>query len=286
MKLLIAHDGSSHSIAAIADLARCGLPRSGTVRVLSVADAWQAGAGDAAAAATADLAEPLRAQMHQARAVAGHGRELVAAQLPGWRVEAVVTVGSPAWEIIHAADEWKPDLVILGETGTGRLERIVFGTTTSQVVNHVRCSVRVSRPRAAPQGPVRIMIGADGSEPSMVAARAVAARAWPEGSEARIVVVLDGWLLQALNPDAAEADRSASIIADVTTALGGSGLAISHVTREGDPKAVLPAEALGWNADCIFIGPKGRSGVERLLLGSVAVATASRASCSVEIVRG
>jgi nucleotide-binding universal stress UspA family protein len=54
---------------------------------------------------------------------------------------------------------------------------------------------------------------------------------------------------------------------------------------DGDPKKVLLREAETWNADCIFLGARGLNHGGRWLLGSVASAVASRATCSVEIVR-
>lgn len=44
-------------------------------------------------------------------------------------------------------------------------------------------------------------------------------------------------------------------------------------------------EANTWGADCIFVGAKGTTGIDRLLLGSVSSAVSVRAHCSVEVVR-
>jgi len=63
------------------------------------------------------------------------------------------------------------------------------------------------------------------------------------------------------------------------------GLTVSSVIKEGDPKHVLLDEAERWGADCIFVGARGLSRVERFLLGSVSAAVAARAHCSVEVVR-
>jgi len=63
------------------------------------------------------------------------------------------------------------------------------------------------------------------------------------------------------------------------------GLTVSSVITEGDPKHVLLDEAEHWGADCIFVGARGLSRVERFLLGSVSAAVAARAHCAVEVVR-
>jgi len=78
------------------------------------------------------------------------------------------------------------------------------------------------------------------------------------------------------------ADRA---VAAVSEQLQSAGLiATSHV-EEGDPKRVLVDVAERWKADCIFVGAKGHSGLERFLLGSVSAGVAMRAPCSVEVVR-
>ena len=58
----------------------------------------------------------------------------------------------------------------------------------------------------------------------------------------------------------------------MATPLRTRGLTVSSVIKEGDPKHVLLDEAEHWGADCIFVGARGLSRVERFLLGSVAAA--------------
>jgi nucleotide-binding universal stress UspA family protein len=64
-----------------------------------------------------------------------------------------------------------------------------------------------------------------------------------------------------------------------------SGLVVSSVVKEGDPRQVLIDEAEQWEADCIFVGARGLRSFERFLLGSVSTAVVARAHCSVEVVR-
>ena len=64
-----------------------------------------------------------------------------------------------------------------------------------------------------------------------------------------------------------------------------AGLLADVVTEPGDPKELLIQQAEQWQADCIFLGARGLTRMERMLLGSVSSAVASRAHCSVEVVR-
>ena len=63
------------------------------------------------------------------------------------------------------------------------------------------------------------------------------------------------------------------------------GLTVSPVLREGHPKDVILDEAERWGADLIVVGSHGYGTIKRLFLGSVSLAVATNASCSVEIVR-
>jgi nucleotide-binding universal stress UspA family protein len=64
-----------------------------------------------------------------------------------------------------------------------------------------------------------------------------------------------------------------------------TGLTVSSIIKPGDPKVVLLEEAAHWEADCLVVGARGLSHIERFLLGSVAAAVATRAPCSVELIR-
>jgi nucleotide-binding universal stress UspA family protein len=68
--------------------------------------------------------------------------------------------------------------------------------------------------------------------------------------------------------------------------LRATGLEVQEpVMRMGDPKRLVVDEANAWSADCIFVGARGLSRMQRVLLGSVSGAVAARATCSVEVIR-
>jgi nucleotide-binding universal stress UspA family protein len=53
----------------------------------------------------------------------------------------------------------------------------------------------------------------------------------------------------------------------------------------GSPKEAILDEAERWGADLIVVGSHGYGAIQRLFLGSVSLAVATNALCSVEIVR-
>ncbi len=64
-----------------------------------------------------------------------------------------------------------------------------------------------------------------------------------------------------------------------------AGVSASVLLTKGNPKLALVEEAEHWNAESLFVGVKGARGIDRFLLGSVSATVASRAHCSVEVVR-
>ena len=67
--------------------------------------------------------------------------------------------------------------------------------------------------------------------------------------------------------------------------LHAAGLDASAVSREGDPAECLVAYAKAHEADLIVVGTRGRTGLRRLLMGSVARNVLLHAHCSVLLAR-
>ncbi len=64
-----------------------------------------------------------------------------------------------------------------------------------------------------------------------------------------------------------------------------AGLEVSDAVKAGTPWKILVQEVDTWKADCIYVGARGLGMMDRFLLGSVSNSVASRAHCSVEVVR-
>ena len=287
MKILLAHDGSRRADDALADLSRAGLPDGSEAVVLSVAEAWvgpaeSPDAGPDSPAGAARQAAVDAALVH-AGDVSRAAAEALRARFPSWTVTSESKAGSPAWEIVRRADALQPDLLVVGATGRSGFERVMFGTVAALVLGHARCSVRVARSREDASGPVRLVVAVDGSAGSRLAVEAAARRRWPDGSEALVVEALDDWTFSLRAGKSIEPSQDAK---DAVTLLARSGLAATALVGTGDPKRVLLDQASSWRADGIFVGARGLRTVERFLLGSVPTAIASRAACSVEVVRG
>jgi nucleotide-binding universal stress UspA family protein len=61
------------------------------------------------------------------------------------QVESFVRGGTPAEEIIRAANELDVDLVVVGGRGKGAVEAILLGSVSYRVLHHAPCPVLVTR---------------------------------------------------------------------------------------------------------------------------------------------
>ncbi|HEX6285724.1 MAG TPA: universal stress protein, partial [Pyrinomonadaceae bacterium] len=204
MKILIGYDGSECADAALDDLTQAGLPESGEIHIMSIAEVWLPPPPPSSyeiieearnAKSPADLQRDFSrhcAAAKEALALAERARERVQTLFPDWKVTADSSCGSAAWELVAHADEWNPDLIVVGSHGRTALGRFVLGSVSQRVLTEARVSVRIARGRVEePNSPVRIIVGTDGSEASDEALKAVAARHWPRKSEIKVVMVDD-----------------------------------------------------------------------------------------------
>lgn len=307
MKILIAYDGSEGADAALEDLKRAGLPNTAEVLVITLADVllppsdeeigniWPASVSSAVQHAKERPQQKLQA----AELMAKGASEQVKRNFPGWNVNHQALADSPAWAIVRTADQWKPDLVVVGAQGHAVLGgRLILGSVSQRVLSEASCSVRIARDsRSDADSPLRLLIGIDNSSYSEAAVEAVGRREWPKGSQVRLLAVVD--TVMAITPDRTQPqslkwievgdeanwEQVRQIFQPLADKLCATGLDAAVMIRRGNPTRELLAEAESWNSNCIFLGPKGTRGIDRLLLGSVSSTVAARAHCSVEVVR-
>jgi nucleotide-binding universal stress UspA family protein len=209
----------------------------------------------------------------------------VQAFFPAWDIGVEAFADSPAWGVIKKVDDWQPDLVVVGSHRRSTLGRFLLGSVSYTVLTEARVTVRVARGHLADHTtPVRLVIGVDGSPDADAAIATVTGRVWPQNSEAHIVTVVDQAMATAIEVQERGDAGIHQIVETAAEKLRVTGLAVSSIVKEGDPKRVLIEEAEQWGADCLFVGARGLRRLERFLLGSVSTAVATRAHCSVEVV--
>ena len=96
-------------------------------------------------------------------------------------------------------------------------------------------------------------------------------------------LAIDARLYDKINQD--EHFRLKQVINTAAEKLSHSGIKVTPIFTEGDPKEAIVNEARNWNASTIFVGARGIGRVERVLLGSVSSTAVAHAPCTVEVVR-
>lgn len=145
---------------------------------------------------------------------------------------------------------------------------------------------------------MNILIAIDDSTFSDAAVSSVTERSWPEGSRFKLLSVVEpfhpeyaGWHTNYM-PVAVEAQKELveaaktlvnERVVQLTDTFGRQN--VEAEVREGYITDTILEAAKEWPADLIVVGSHGRTGITRLLLGSVSEAVVSQAPCSVEIVK-
>lgn len=145
---------------------------------------------------------------------------------------------------------------------------------------------------------MRVLLAIDGSPFSGAPLREAATRVWPPGTILRVLtvaepeypvtfVVPDALLMppaRALNQQVAVSAAEA-LVERIAETVRASGQQVETSVRQGRPGEQIVEEARSWGAELILLGTHGRTGLKRLLMGSVAEYVVSHAPCSVEVVR-
>jgi nucleotide-binding universal stress UspA family protein len=305
-RLLVGYDGSECAAAALQDLRAAGLPSELEAKVITVADVWIPADPQSAPPVYPDAKSKavLRARaaalevLKRAQTTCEEGRAHLQTLFPKWRIHALALADSPGWTIARTAREFHADLVIVGSHGRSLLERLFLGSVAQKVANEAHCSVRICKP--PPSDPNRgqtILVALDGSKDSEAAVRVILQRHWPLGTSFKLITVIDDRLESAMawpggyaDQWARDHDREAReaacrMVEKHSADVYGAGLKVETHIYHGEPKHALLKALHDLSADCVFIGAHGLHHEGRPALGTVASAIASRAPCSVEIVR-
>jgi nucleotide-binding universal stress UspA family protein len=130
----------------------------------------------------------------------------------------------------------------------------------------------------------RILVATDGSDGARRAIEALPRLPWPDGTDVRVVTVVD---TRSELPETIGAHRRAAEAALESSRrrLEKIGYRPSSAALEGPPAKAIIAEAGAWNATVILVGARGLGKVSGLALGSVSSAVVRAAPCSVLVIK-
>ena len=211
-----------------------------------------------------------------------------------WRLTAEVRTGDAAEEILRAAEQHKPSLVVMSTHGRSGFVRLVRGSVTERVLRNCRVPLLMLNPTARFEPPKTILVPHDGSDtadqvldPVISLARAFTASVTLFRVQApRFASFLPTQVDPELStPDRVEAQLAAETLDRQLQLLQSAGVE-ANVERargeSGPAPAILEAAE---RFDLVALASHGRSGWSRWSLGSVAESTLRACPCPVLVQR-
>lgn len=301
MKVIAAVDGTPVSEAALEALMAMKFAEGTEIKLLSVLKPGETPLlamlkGGRQGADHTQLQESAKAALEEMR-----GR--VEASMPGCKLSYELLQGDPKVKISEAARNWSANLIVMGSRGNKGVDLIVLGSVSQGVLMQAPCPVIIVKPeekRSIGDGFKNVLIAMDNSPYSQAALNWLKGLDW--GSDVRFKLISVVQSLSDTLVDEQLAVRSSAVVLEheTTVAMAETELQI-HANElstkvdgsriitevlEGDPREAILQAASDWPAHLIVMGSHGRTGLTKLLIGSVSQAVAVHADCSVAIVRG
>ncbi|MFQ6170501.1 universal stress protein [Oryzobacter sp. R7] len=282
-RVVVGVDGSALGAAAVSHAARVASARGLDLVVLHAfaADLPILGFGGGADRAEVD---------RLAKRLLDDGVARAHAVDPSLTVTTLVRDGFASQALVDASRT--AALVVVGAMGHGVLSRASVGAVAMQVVTHARCPVLVVGHESAPaaQEGGRVVVGVDGSKPSLKALAAAFDEAALRRASLEIVHVWQprGAADPTLSAESSWSKYEADLEASVERALASRraerpGVKVGLEVVRGEPGKALVDHSEG--AELLVVGSRGSGGFEGLHVGSTALQLMGRSHAPILVVR-
>ena len=278
-KILVAVDGSEssknalHQAFKLANEEKCWItvtsvvpPYEGEIEILGIKDIRAA------------LRKPCEDALTEVEKIAKIERMLV---------KTVCEEGEIYERIVDLADAENCDVIVMGRRGLRSVERMLVGRVTARVIGHTQRDVLVV-PNGTTVGWKTIVLATDGSKYSAAAAERAIAFAESYGGELKVLSVVDvPSEFYAEAPQAVEdlVKKAKGFVADVKKLADAAGVLTETFVGEAEAYQAINNLAQEQKADMIILGSHGRTGLRRLLMGSVTEKVIGFAPCPVLVVK-
>jgi len=149
MRILVATDGSDGSLAAVRSIADRPWPPDSTVKVVSVPEFILM--KDPNYLESHEVKDLGAAAIEEARRSISVGLEVLAGSSLKVTSEVPEFEERPHRVILHEANAWKADMIVVGSYGRSGFDRFVMGSVSETVALHAACSVEVVRSISTPR---------------------------------------------------------------------------------------------------------------------------------------
>jgi nucleotide-binding universal stress UspA family protein len=276
-KLLVAVDGSDISLHAFKESLRI---TKEDLLVVSVAPPYS---GDLRVMGTSNLGALLKQPCEQAL-----GKAMQMARAEGVQIRPVCVMGEPYEAIVETAADEGRDLIVMGVRGGSLAQRLLVGNTTARVIGYSSQDVLVV-PEKGTIGWDRVLVATDGSDYSRKAVnKALDLLQHSRGTLVVVSVLEISPHIYAVAPEIAEEKIKVpqKHVAAVKELAASRGLPAEGFVREAESAdEVITDVARRQSIDLIVVGSHGRTGLKRLLMGSVTESVIAHSPCPVLVVK-
>jgi nucleotide-binding universal stress UspA family protein len=208
------------------------------------------------------------------------GRLAREAKEEGAHAQPLLRYGVPSVCILDVVKQVHAEMIVIGTEGRTGWDRLRLGSTAQAIVREAPCPVLTlhgSLPGDVARHPARIrlqrlLVATDFSTFAGAALQAVCELAGKFKAAVSLLHAAES------SADGPQAER---MLAQLVKNLRRQGIAAEGVCVAGDPVEMILAQAAAWQADLIAVGTRGRQGLSRVVMGSVAEALLKRAGCPV-----
>jgi hypothetical protein len=192
--------------------------------------------------------------------------------------DIVVRRSTQAYEtIIDEARKTRADIIIMGRRGHTGLKKLLLGSQTAKTIAYAPCKVLVVPKDTEIKGE-NIMLATDGSKFS----DAAQAEAIMMAKRCPFVRNFLAVSVAASQDKVAEAERNLEKVRENAEK---EGVRVDTLALIGEPYKAIVNASLETARDIVIMGTHGRTGLERLLMGSVAERVVALAMCSILVTK-
>jgi nucleotide-binding universal stress UspA family protein len=278
-KILVAFDGSESGKNAIRQAIVLRDLEKSWIKVLAVVPAYE---GDLELVGVSEIEKVLQGPREKLITAA----EAVARE-ESTELMADVEQGEAYEKIVDVCDEESCDLIVMGRRGMHRLERMFMGSVTARVIGHAEKDVFVV-PRDVKLSLENILLATDGSAHSEAALDRALHFAGVCNGKITAVSVVDVYPeFYAEAPEIVERmeKKALEVLDHVRKKAEKAGVKIETKVLSGHAAEEIVTLAGEIKAGVIFLGSRGRSGLKKLVMGSVAERVIGLANCPVLVVK-
>lgn len=278
-KMLVAFDGSESSKNALKQAIVLRDLEKSWIKVLAVVPSYE---GDLELVGVREIQKVLQGPTEKLIKAATE-----VARSASTEVMTNVEQGEAYEKIVDVAEEENCDLIVMGRRGLNPVERMLMGSVTARVIAHSGKDVLIVS-RSAILAPDNILLATDGSAHSEAAMdRALHFVKMCKG-KLTVVSVVDVYPeFYAEAPEIVEQmeKKSVQIIDETRKKAEEAGVKLETQILSGNAAEEIVNLAQDIGAGAIFMGSRGRSGLKKLLMGSVAEKVVGLAHCPVLVAK-